>query len=104
MHSCASNKENQKQMDFFQGVTGSLWFSPTGGDHTMSLPGAAAVREKSSHAYERFQEEQFKKKVYFLKMLLTCNALFASFISSIFSFDLENKIMLLQTSTWSVTF
>lgn len=45
--------------------------------------------------------KDFKK--YFLKMLLTCSALFASFISSIFSFDLKNKIiMLLQTSTWSV--
>lgn len=71
-------------------------------NHTMSLSGVVALGEKSSQAYERFWKEQLKKKVSFLKMLLTCNALFASFISSIFSFDLKNKIMLFQTSTWSV--
>lgn len=36
-----------------------------------------------------------------LQILLTCNALFASFMSSIFSFDLKNKIMLFQTSILS---
>lgn len=105
MHSCASNKENQNQIEFFQGVTGSLWFSPPGGNQTVKsyiLSGVAAVGKKSSHAYKRFQKKLVYKKVCFLKILLTCNALFASFISSIFSFDLKNKIMLVQTSTWSV--
>lgn len=66
MHSSASNKENQQQTAFFQGVTGSLWFSPTGGNYTMSLSGVIAVGEKSSHAYERFQKT-FKKKFLFSK-------------------------------------
>lgn len=89
---CQTIKIRSNCIFSFPKATENLCFSPTGGYHRVSVSCRAAAGEEPSHACKTVQWGQWEKKnISLLQILPTCNALLASFISSIFSFDLKNK-------------
>lgn len=96
--SCTSNEKNLTRPRILspQGHRESVALSHWKSSHNESLPNSCYKREVVSCSQSISKETVQKKSFSFLQILLTCSALFASFISSIFSFDLKNKMMLFQ--------